>query len=647
MKRILFGLPRVLLATLLCTRPATAQPPDQGDAGATVTVRAEPQKRIVRPGDQIAIAVVMDHAQGWHTWPAQDVLPPDIAEFAIRTKLEVAALPAWVDRVDGIQYPKPKPDKVANPNGGPPIEVPLYSHSAKGYIRIVVSPSAKLGDQDIEVKASWQACNDKVCQAPDEATVKVRVKIIAATDPAIAPPNEPELFSEFDDSQWGKSATTPTVGQVKPIQIVVPPFGTVTFDPSGLVGKALLLLAAAFGGLLLNFTPCVLPIIPIKILGLSKGAGNPRRCLLLGVIMCLGVTAFWLGIGLAMAFITGFKTISTLYQNPWFPLGVGVFMFSMGLGMLGLFTVRLPSAVYMINPKSETVPGSFVFGVLTAVLSTPCTAPFMGAAAAWAAFQAPAITISTFAAIGIGMALPYLILAANPKWVDKIPRTGPASELIKQIMGILMFGVAAFFIGLPVAGWLNTPPDPVSRAYWWLVGAAGGAAGMWLAYRTILITRSGGKRAAFAGGGVLFAVISVWFASLLSSHGPIKWKYFTPERFAEAKSRGETIVMDFTAEWCLNCKALESGVLHRKQIVKLLNDGDKIIPMRVDITGNNPVGKAKLKELNWVGIPLLAIFGPGVGYDDPIKMDSYTPEMVKQAIEKARGTAVARSSGAP
>jgi thiol:disulfide interchange protein DsbD len=405
----------------------------------------------------------------------------------------------------------------------------------------------------------------------------------------------------------------------------------------------LLLLAAALGGFLLNLTPCVLPVIPIKIMGLSMSAGNRRRCLMLGGVLSAGVVFFWLAIGAAMAFITSFKTISTLYQNPWFPLGVGIFMFAMGLGNFGLFTVKLPQVVYLFNPKGDTAFGSFLFGILTAVLSTPCTAPFMGAAAAWAAFQPGAVTISTFVAIGVGMALPYLILAANPRWIDKVPRSGPSGELLKQVMGLLMFAVAAFFIGLPVAGWLNTPPDPVGRWYWWVVGAFVLAAGLWLAYRTVQITRRLSRRVVFTGLGIVVAAAGMFVGSVLSSHGPIDWVYYTRARFAEARSRGDVIVMDFTAEWCLNCKALESGVLHRSEIVSILNGGNGIVPMKVDITGDNPDGKAKLREIDWIGIPLLAVFGPGVGYDDPIKMDAYTPDMVKEAIERARGNTTVRT----
>lgn len=633
----------VLALWALPAAVSSARAQVENPGGGAVSVRAVFQKSVVHPGDPVALAVVMDHQTGFHSWPAQDVLPPEVASFAIRTQIGVALpLPAWVEKFDGVQYPEPHPAKVANPSGAGTIDAPLYSGRAIGYVRIVIAPNAPPGVQTITVTVSYQACNDKVCQMPEDVALPVSVEVAPQGSGKVGVANEPELFAGLDVtlSQPSAASAKPATGG-KPVEFTFFKW-KFRIDPSGPIGFALLLLVAMLGGFVLNLTPCVLPVIPIKILSLSKGAGNPRRCLFLGIIMSIGVVAFWLTIGTGIAFIAGFKTTSALFQIPWIPLAIGIFMFLMGLGMFGVFTIRLPNAVYMINPRGDTASGSFVFGIMTAVLSTPCLAPFMGAAAAWAAFQVPTVTIATFFAIGLGMALPYLVLAANPKWVDKVPRTGPASELVKQVMGIFMFAVAAFFVGPPIAAWLNRPPDPVARGYWWIIGGLVAVGALWMAYRTARITRSTVKRIVFGGGGVVLAAVAVFIASIFSSHGPIKWEYYTPDRFAQAKAKGEVIVMDFTAEWCLNCKALESSVLHRPEIVKVLNSDPRVKPMKVDITGNNIDGKAKLKELNWVGIPLLAVFGPGVGYDTPVLMDSYTPQMVEDAIEKARGGGLAQ-----
>jgi thiol:disulfide interchange protein DsbD len=306
--------------------------------------------------------------------------------------------------------------------------------------------------------------------------------------------------------------------------------------------------------------------------------------------------------------------------------------------MAGFFTVRLPQAVYMVNPSNSTLHGSFLFGVMTAILSTPCTAPFMGAAAAWAATQTPAIVLTVFFAIGLGMGLPYFILSAFPKLVDRMPRTGPASELIKQVMGLLMLAAAAYFIGVGLSGSLVHPPDPPSRLYLWLVAAFVAASGAWLLWRTFGITRSTTRRVVFGGLGAVCIMLAIAGGLRFTDLGPIKWIYYTPQRLAEAQANRKIVVMEFTAEWCLNCKALEEAVLRNDRVSSLLNSKD-VAPIKVDITGNNTAGNAMLTNVQRRSIPLLVIFGPDGR--ELFKSDFYTIDQVVTAINTANGKQVA------
>jgi thiol:disulfide interchange protein DsbD len=225
-----------------------------------------------------------------------------------------------------------------------------------------------------------------------------------------------------------------------------------------------------------------------------------------------------------------------------------------------------------------------------------------------------------------------MVLSAFPRLVRKMPRTGPASQLIKEVMGLLMLATAAYFIGVGLSSMLNQPPDPPGQAYWWVVAAFVAAAGIWLAWRTLKIAHRPLNKVFFSGLGVLMAVGSVFLAVNFTERGPIPWQYYTPERFAEAKAAGKVVVMEFTAEWCLNCKTLEQTVLRDPRVVALLNDS-RVVPMKVDLTGNNPAGNAMLKEAGRVTIPLLAVFNP----DGEIvyKSDYYTVDQVVGAISDA------------
>jgi len=402
-------------------------------------------------------------------------------------------------------------------------------------------------------------------------------------------------------------------------------------NTSGL-GLVLLLITAAFGGLLLNFTPCVLPLIPIKIISLSHVAKNRQQCFLLGLAMFLGVLIFWIVLGAMIALFSGFSTTNQLFQYPPFTLLIGIIIGVMATGMFGFFSMKLPGFMYMINPEQDTLHGSFGLGILAAILSTPCTAPFMGAAAAWASTQAAATTLTTFAAIGIGMALPYLVLSASPALVQKMPKTGPASVLIKQVMGLFMLAAAAYFIGVALLSQFSDPTTPPSKLYWWPVMFFSMAGGGWLAYRTLQIASGIKVKSVFAGIGILVVALSVWGAIHLTDRGPIDWVYYSPRQYEAAIGDRKIVVMVFTAEWCLNCKALEQGVLNSPKIVNLFNR-ENIVPMKVDITGNNPAGKAKLREVGNLTIPLLIIFSPNG--EQKFRSDFYTVDQVYDAITNA------------
>lgn len=632
------------LAAAFALVPATVAQAQQpgGFGGPQLDTSVQPQYETAPPGQQMAIAVTIGHGEGLHSWPNEDavVIPPELGEgfIPIPTVIEVVpeSLPPGV-QVWETQYPEP--EMVTVNYTGLPTQLVSFAGDATAYVPVSLPLDMDPGDLAIEVAVGFQACDETVCYPPENRRLTAQ---LAVTEPGAAPSEaSPALFAAFAPP----FTTAPVLGGAGAVGGACEPVTTnlfaleFSFNPCG-AGLLLLLFVALLGGMMLNLTPCVLPVIPIKILGLSHAAGDPRRMRLLGISMSVGVVAFWLLIGAAIAFVAGFTAISSLFQTGWFSLAVGLFVGVMALGMFGLFATTLPQWVYRINPSQETLQGSFLFGVLTAILSTPCTAPFMGAASAWAATQAPAITLATFAAIGVGMALPYLVLSFRPGLVERVPRSGPASELVKQTMGLLMLAVAAYFIGVAVAAMTVSPPQPASRAYWYVVAFFVVAAMAWLIWRTWRISDSTKVRALVSVPAAVLALGMVYITGGLASHGPIDWVYYTPEEFAAAQAANQVVVLDFTAEWCLNCKTLEAAVLHQPEIVELL-ESDGVVPMKVDLTdaNANPNGSAKLQELQAVAIPLLAVFGPGLGYEagDAVKWDNYTVDMVREAVSEAGG----------
>ena len=568
------------------------------------------------PGDSIMLAIVADIKEGYHinADARQAKAFEDFKPYP--TKVTV------VDATPGItmeipRYPRAVPIKVQYAAGD------LMSFEGKTviYLPIKLEETLKPGKLVLKLEFEYQACAANYCLFPKN--VKLEESLAVAESGAVIAKINRELFAGNDSG--------PTSEPSRSVEFDLFSW-TFSIDISSGSGLILLLLTAALGGMLLNFTPCVLPLIPIKIISLSHVAKDRRQCFMLGLAMFLGVLVFWIAIGIMIALVSGFSATNQLFQYPVFTILVGLIIGVMATGMFGFFSMRLPNFVYMINPEQNTLHGSFGLGILAAILSTPCTAPFMGAAAAWASTQAAPTTLATFAAIGIGMALPYLVLSASPALVRKMPKTGPASVLIKQVMGLFMLAAAAYFIGVGLVSLSSAPPTPPSKIYWWPVMFFSMAAGGWLAYRTLQIISKINLKTIFAGAGVLVIALSAWGAVQLTDEGPVAWVYYTPQRFEAATGNRKVVVMVFTAEWCLNCKALEQGVLKNPKIVKLLALED-VVPMKVDITGNNPAGKAKLREVGNLTIPLLIIFSPDG--KQKFKSDFYTVDQVYDAITKA------------
>lgn len=587
---------------------------------------------VARPGDPCALAVVLDIAERFHINPAADQLPADGANV-IPTAVQVTA-PVLSLKVGPVQFPPPR--KIEVHYTAKPSMILALDGRAIVYVPVLVNDTAPPGPATLNIDVRYQACDPQICLLPQTESIQATITIVepaAAINPASG---SAALFAGFDSSVFATMSPGPQgAGGGSLAQNV--DFYFFQLDPSGWLGWLLLLATAAFGGLLLNFMPCVLPVIPIKIMSLARTAGNRRRCLALGLSMSLGVVAFWLMLGGMIAAVSGFTAANHLFKYPTFTIGVGLVIAVMAMGMCGLFAFRLPRFVYAISPTQESHAGSFGFGIMTAVLSTPCAAPFMGAAATWAVKQAPSTTLSTFAAIGAGMALPYLVLSSLPHLVEKLPRSGPASELIKQTMGLLMLAAAAYFVGVGLTGWLKPPADPPSLAHWWAVAAFVAAAGAWMACRTPWITPSGTRRAVFVSVGIISVAAAVFGGVRLTDRGPIDWVDFTPQRFAEAKANGQVVVMEFTAEWCLNCKALERTVLNDPTIVALLRE-EGVVPMKVDLTGNNPQGRQMLQEVGHVTIPVLVVFS--AQGDQTLNRNYYWVPHVVEAVRAARAEPV-------
>jgi len=629
----------------------------------------------VSPGDTAILGIVLDMAPGWHVQAGAELNHPDAT---YPTSIRVAVPEGW--SAESARWPAPEVFTVGE--GALALRVAGNEGRILAAVPIRVPADAAPGEYTIEATIEYQACDDQTCEMPQEVSASATITIAADQSGARGGEADAALLALFDgypetpaapsqeesgdavaadssaggDVELSGDSTTGDTGAAD----TRPRFFGITLPRwDGFLGLIALALVSALGGLILNLTPCVLPVIPIKILTMMQHADRPGKNLVLGTWMAAGVVAFWVAIGLPVAVFRSVSDPSQIFGIWWVTLGIGVLIALMGVGIMGLFTLQLPKAVYAVNPKADSAHGSFLFGVMTAVLGLPCFGFVAGALLAGSATLPAATIMLIFTSLGIGMAAPYFILAVKPSLIERIPRTGPASELVKQVMGLLLLGAAAYFIGSGLIGLVSRHPYLGRQLHWWVAALFVAAGALWMMYRTLQITRRTVPRTVFLIIGLLCGTAAIMFASsftgsarekwieyeaAIAARGqgalfaPGVWNRYTPAAFASARAEGYVVVLDFTAEWCINCKALKAAVLNPDPVRSLLKSDD-IVSFTVDLTDSRDPGWGFLRELGHTGIPVLAVYTPG--RDTPWTSNAYTARQVLDALAQARAERVA------
>jgi thiol:disulfide interchange protein len=382
--------------------------------------------------------------------------------------------------------------------------------------------------------------------------------------------------------------------------------------------------------------PCVLPVLPLKAIGFYEASHHSRtKSLAFGAVFSAGlITCFGVLAQLVVVPHFGHRLAwGQLYSYPWFTISISLILLVMAIGTFGVFTINLPPAVYSVAPRHDTYLGNFLFGFLTAVLSTPCTIGMFVLLLAWATRQPPLVGMLLVMTVGAGMASPYLLLSGFPEVARRFPRTGPWAELVKQMMSFLLLASAVYFARQYVADVTGADGS------WWTLFAVAVIAAGYLLVRTFQI--SSGAVARLVGVCIAVAIVLPTFLFVLRTvNQPYDWKPYSEEALMEARQAHRVALVEFTAKWCGNCQYLETFVLHDKSIVSAVKRHD-VEMLKADLTADDAPGWTLLKQLNPVAaIPFTAVYQPG--QNEPVDLSGiYSTSDLRNAIDHARDVSLA------
>ncbi len=399
---------------------------------------------------------------------------------------------------------------------------------------------------------------------------------------------------------------------------------------------------AFLGGLILNLMPCVLPVISLKLLSFLEQGGESRgRVFMLNVWYTLGLLSVFLI--LAMLAATLGMAWGEQFTLPWFKVAMTALVFVMALSFLGVWEIPIPGflgsgAAGQLQAK-EGVEGAFAKGVLATILATPCSGPFLGPVFGFLLDQPPYMAYVVFGSVGLGMASPYLVIGAFPKLIAFLPKPGAWMDTLKQVMGFLLLGTVVYLFWT-MSSHFFVPTLALLVGLWFAC---------WWIGRTPLTAGSRKQWTAWLGGLAVAALIGLFAFLFLLTPPKIPWLPFSPTTLATARAEGKTVMVDFTANWCLTCQT-NSKVAIETQPVHELIQKNQVVPLLADWTDRSPVIKKALNDLGRNSIPILAIWPAGAADNEVIILDDLiTKGQLIKALRLAgpsRG-APAESSGAP
>jgi thiol:disulfide interchange protein DsbD len=419
--------------------------------------------------------------------------------------------------------------------------------------------------------------------------------------------------------------------------------GAMTLSESSVGGSAAFALVFAFiGGILLNLMPCVFPVLGIKVMGFVEHAhGEARAMRVQGMVFFVGVVLSFLVLAGVMLVLRasgaqlgwGFQL-----QSPVVVMLLAALFFVLALNLIGVFEWGLFAQAMTSNVTARgRYADAFLSGVLATVVATPCTAPFMGAAVGFTLTQGAPLALAVFMMLGVGMAMPVLLLSLRPALLRKLPRPGAWMEVFKQILAFPLFATVAWLTWVLGAQAGNDSVLAllgglvVIALAAWMYGRWRHSPGLWRPALAIVLGAAG----------LAVAWPSPYAADAATAAtqaGDIQWQAWSPEKVRDLNSQGKAVFVDFTAAWCVTCQVNKRVALHNAEVMKEFA-ARNVVALRADWTRQDPRITETLSSLGRNAVPVYALYVPGEA------QPRLLPEVLTPSIELAELTRLPEISG--
>ncbi|HJL78614.1 MAG TPA: cytochrome c biogenesis protein CcdA, partial [Candidatus Marinimicrobia bacterium] len=450
----------------------------------------------------------------------------------------------------------------------------------EGKINIITSltfaDDLPIGEVIVSGSIYYQACNDRICLPPIEIPWNFNIDVVNARE-AVTEINQ-DLF--HDEKTVEENDEDGTIG------------GWIQSK-----GMFITFILVFFGGLALNLTPCVYPLIPITVSYFAnQSTGKISKSFVLALFYVLGMALTYSVLGVVAA-STG-SMLGSALQNPLVLIFISLVLVALSLSMFGLYEIRVPQSLTSVGGKSrQGIFGALFMGLTVGIIAAPCIGPFVLSLLIFVGEQGnPFLGFWLFFTLALGLGVPFLILGTFSGMISGMPRSGVWMVWVRKLFGVILIGMAVYFLEALIP----------ARIYQYVLAVLLIVGGVYLGW---IEKSTGGKLFSVFRWlvGIASLLFAVWLTVPEKEHQEINWETFDYKLLAQAKTDGNPVILDFYADWCIPCKELDHNTFTDEEVVELSKE---FVVLKVDLThGSDQLTKDLKMDFGVKGVPTIVFIG--------------------------------------